>query len=159
MVPILPFPNCFSKSKKEESEKEIPETFKKFKSTFFYYTQSSKFWGMQSSSKNFVQIRESWRVTREVEWEKMCLQYSNEKSHKNVRIWGYSLFLVQLGRPDLERWCLMWEHPLIRCHNLSIGWQIQCLSKRCCGGCISASEWVGVSSRLLHNWHGRWSVL
>ena len=36
MVPILPFPNCFSKSKKEESEKEIPETFKKFKSTFFY---------------------------------------------------------------------------------------------------------------------------
>ena len=85
VVPALPFPSWFSKSKKEESKRSwIP--FVRFKSISPYLMQLSKCQDMPNFSRSYVPTGVRLRVMKRLECGKMCLQCFNGNSLRSVRI-------------------------------------------------------------------------
>ena len=86
MILTLPFPSQFSRSKKEESEKEILDTFRKvqvnipLRDAIKQVPRYAKFLKELCTNKHKLKGDENVRVG------KMCLQCFNENSLKSVRI-------------------------------------------------------------------------
>ena len=95
VIPTLPFPSQFSKSKKEKSEKEILETFRKVQVNIPLLDAIKQ---VPRYAKFLMELRTNKRKLKgdeKVRGRRMCLQCFNENFLRSVRIWGPSPFRVQ----------------------------------------------------------------
>ena len=113
VVSALPFPRQFSKSQKEESEKELLNTFRKVQVNIPLLDAIKQ---VPRYAKFLMELRTNKRKLKgdeKVRGRRMCLQCFNENFLKSVRIRGPSPFCVQLARTDLRRLCLIWGHQSV----------------------------------------------
>ena len=110
IVPTLSFPSRFSKSK-EESEKEILETFKKVQVNIPLLDAIKQVPRYVKFLKELFTNKRKLRGD-ERRWGKTYLLCFIGNSLKSVRILGPSVFLASLKELVLRRQCLTWEAPI-----------------------------------------------